>query len=130
MALKLPENFKNIVCDYWKILKAVHNKVDNSVTVFVALYKDQQSRDLNVNNYLKMDRFIFNYDITSSIVSFEDAVAKLYDGLKNGEYTNVPTRDTGEKDENNEPILEKVIKFKDAVDVLTVEQQEAKDGIK
>jgi len=55
MALQLTENFKGIDANYFKIIETKEDVINNLTIVILGLYKDKDSRDLDIKNYLKKE---------------------------------------------------------------------------
>jgi len=60
MALQLTENYKGVSANYWKITDVEHRVKENRVIVLLSLYLDQQTRQADVENYLKSDELSFD----------------------------------------------------------------------
>ena len=122
MAFNLLEKYKNIDCDYWKIIRIIHDVVSNKLIVNIGLYQNEASRTDNVNNFVKTERLVFDYSMTTSIDTLDNVVSSAYVAIKNGEYENAPTEIV---EENGKEVEKKINKFKDAQDVLTQKQKGA-----
>jgi len=57
MALKLEEEYKGILANYWKIIKMEEDYTNSKTIVSLGLYKDATTRQQSVHNYLKTEKF-------------------------------------------------------------------------
>jgi len=73
MALKLTTEYKGLTAEYWKILKADHDFSSGKVVVRLALYKDQTTRNADINNFIDIKAFVFDNGDTIR----EDLYAKI-----------------------------------------------------
>jgi hypothetical protein len=62
MALKLAHTFKNIACEYWKIVHVQHCYDRNKTIARLALYLDADARTAGVANHLESKQFAFDGD--------------------------------------------------------------------
>ena len=89
MALKLQTNFKGITAGYWKILKADHDFASGKVVVRLALYKDQVTREADINNFLDIRAFIYDDgDLTRLDLYGKIKESKIVDGVETNEFAN------------------------------------------
>jgi hypothetical protein len=87
MALKLQTNFKGLTAEYWKILRVDHDYKTNQVVVRLALYKDQATRETNIDNFLDMRAFIFDDgDLTREELYPKIKESKIVDGAETNEF--------------------------------------------
>ena len=55
MALKLKENYKDLTLEYWKIISASEDYKKCQTIVRIALYKDKESREDDIQNFVKTE---------------------------------------------------------------------------
>ena len=104
MALIKETEVKGITCDYWKIINIKTNVLDNNTQVTLAVYPSSTVRDADDNNYQDMRQ------------AFVDGVDKIRSELYVLVKAQEDLRDTGEVNEDGEPIMENINFFADATD--------------
>jgi len=59
MPLQFNKTFKGAICNHWEILNIKLDFKKNRSIVFIALYKDQATRDANIEDYVDVIRYIW-----------------------------------------------------------------------
>ena len=95
MALKLAKEFKGYTAEYWCITKRVWNKLSNRTDVELSAYKDQATREADVQNFVRDLNQRFHFDGDKSLAECYTLIktAEVGTMIDGGFGTTVPFED-------------------------------------
>lgn len=113
MGLKKARTAAGFTAEYWNIFTFSWNKDTNKLTVVLNNYKDKATRDAGLDN--KFDGSIVT-EFDADETNIDEFIRYLYTKVKTSNTSEDTFVDTGNTDQYNSSIYERVTFFNDAIE--------------